>query len=211
VQAARGVTSHFNVSTPSDSVIFGIMGSMIALAWLASVGVLVASFKQSFPDGAWGWSLRLGLLATVLGSATGGMMVRPTAEQLEGMRHHERVTAVGAHTVGAPDGGPGIPGVGWSTEHGDVRIPHFLGLHGLQIIPFLGWIIRRRRDHDQVKLIFTAAFSYLALFAIFAWQALRGQSVLEPDSTTLIVLAIWVSATLAAVLAFRRAPVEVLA
>ncbi len=211
VQAVRGTTSHFNASTPFDAAVFGVMGAMIALAWLASVGILAASFKQTFRERAWGWSLRLGLLATVLGSATGGLMVRPTPDQMDRMRNHEVVTTVGAHTVGGPDGGPGIPGVGWSTSHGDVRIPHFFGLHGLQIIPFLGWLIWRRRGGDQVRLIFTAAASYLTLVAILVWQALRGQSVLEPDATTIIVFAVWVSATAAAVLAFRRTPVEALA
>ena len=137
-------------------------------------------------------------------------MVRPTPEQMDRMRHHEQVAAVGAHTVGAPDGGPGIPGVGWSTAHGDVRIPHFFGLHGLQIVPFLGWWISRRRG-DQVRLVFAAAASYLAFVAILVWQALRGQSILEPDLTTAVVFAVWLSVTATAALAFRRAPVEALA
>jgi hypothetical protein len=211
VQAARGTTSHFNVSTPLDGTLFAVMGTMIALLWLASVGILVASFRQKFADPAWGWSLRMGLLITVIGSATGGMMVGPTPDQMTALRHHQSVTAVGAHTVGAPDGGPGIPGVGWSTGHGDVRVPHFFGLHGLQIIPFLGWLVSRRRDRESVKLVFAIAASYLAFVAILTWQALRGQSILEPDSTTLLALAIWLAASLATAFGFRRKPVEALA
>jgi hypothetical protein len=211
VQAARGTTSHFNVSTPLDATLFTVMGTMIALLWLSSVGILVTSFRQKFPDPARGWSVRLGLLITVIGSAMGGMMVRPTPQQMESLREHRYVTAVGAHTVGAPDGGPGIPGVGWSTGHGDVRIPHFFGLHGLQIIPLLGWLVSRRRDREAVKMVFAAAASYLAFVAILTWQALRGQSILEPDSATLLAFAIWLAASLTAALAFRRSPVEALA
>src|SRR5262245_39895725 len=36
VQAARGTTSHFNVATHLDGVLFAIMGSAIALLWLAT-------------------------------------------------------------------------------------------------------------------------------------------------------------------------------
>jgi hypothetical protein len=153
----------------------------------------------------------LGLLTTVLGSALGGLMIRATPAQAEEMRLHHPVKAVGAHTIGAPDGGPGIPGVGWSTEHGDGRIPHFFGIHGLQIIPFLGWLLSRRRDVGRVKLIFAIAASYLAFVAILAWQAMRGQSVLEPDPGTLLAFAIWLVAALGTVLALRKAPVEALA
>ena len=66
---------------------------------------------------------------------TGGLMTRPTAAQLEAARAGERMTIAGAHTVGAPDGGPGLAGTGWSTEHGDLRVPHFVGLHALQVLP----------------------------------------------------------------------------
>src|SRR5262245_3295290 len=40
VQAARGVTSHFNAATPLDRALFGVMGISIIVLWLASVGVL---------------------------------------------------------------------------------------------------------------------------------------------------------------------------
>ena len=88
------------------------------------------------------------------------------------------MTIAGAHTVGAADGGPGLPGTGWSTEHGDLRVAHFLGLHALQALPLVALVLPRRRfaDATRVRLILTAGGSYVALFGILLWQALRGQS-----------------------------------
>jgi hypothetical protein len=100
--------------------------------------------------------------------------------------------------VGAPDGGPGLPGVGWSSRHGDLRIPHFLGLHGLQVIPILYLLGGRRRrlsGLDSTRYAFLVSASYLALVGIVTWQALRGQSLVHPDGPTELALAIWCLAT----------------
>ena len=195
LQAARGTTSHFNAATSRDAALFAVMGAAIGVLGLASVAVLIALFRQKFRNPAWGWLLRLGMLTTVLGSAGGGLMLRITPEQAANIRATHQVRAVGGHTVGAPDGGPGLPGLGWSTQHGDLRIPHFFGLHGVQIIPFVGWFaITRRRIQDtsrQIRFAFALAASYLAWIGILAWQALRGQSIIDPDSSTLAALAIW--------------------
>jgi hypothetical protein len=196
LQAARGTTSHFNNSTPLDTALFGVMGIAIAVLWLASVGLVVALFRQRFDDAGWGWALRLGLSIALLGAAVGGIMIAPTAEQL----HGARITTVGGHTVGGPDGGPGLPGVGWSTEHGDLRIAHFVGLHALQVIPFFAWLFRRRRGSSSAA-VFAIAASYLTLAIILAWQALRGEPIVGLQSATLAALAIWLAGTAAALTA----------
>jgi len=174
-QAARGVTSHFNVRTPLDASLFAVMSGAILMLLLANIGILVALFRQKFTDPAWGWALRLGLLITILGASLGGLMTRPTHAQKELLQRHEHVTAVGAHTVGARDGGPGIPVLHWSSQHGDLRIPHFFGLHGIQIIPLFAWLIRRRR---AVPAIFAFAGAYSAIVALLTWQALAGRPLL---------------------------------
>jgi hypothetical protein len=198
LQAARGITSHFNFGTAFDRVVSGIMGAIIGDLWLASVGVLIALFRQRFSDPAWGWSLRLGMLVTVLGAGSGGLMLRTTPEQAAALRLHREVAYKGGHTVGAPDGSPGLPGIGWSSSHGDLRVPHFLGLHGVQAVPFLVWLLARRR-RPKSPLAFAVAASYLSFVAILLWQAFRGQSVAEPDRATWLALTAWLSATLAAV------------
>ena len=85
----------------------------------------------------------------------------------------------GAHTVGAPDGGRGLPVTGWSTRHGDVRVPHFIGLHALQALPlFVVLVLRRGRDRTRTALAITAAGAYAAVFVGLLVQALRGMPML---------------------------------
>jgi uncharacterized integral membrane protein len=201
VQAARGITSHFNIGTVENAALFAVMGVGIGMVLLLSIWILIALWRQPFRDPAWGWALRLGMLISVLGSASGGLMTVPTAGQRAAMARHERVTVSGAHTVGAPDGGPGVPGVGWSEQHGDLRIPHFTGMHALQIIPLLVWLARRKRT---VRFVFSISASYLALYLILLWQALRGESIAVPSTLTLTTLALWFIATVAALVPFDR-------
>jgi hypothetical protein len=211
-QAWRGTTSHFNVGTLVDSVLFSIMGLAIVVQTLTSIAVAVALWRQRFEDRALGWALRLGMTITIVGASTGGLMTRPAVAQLEQARATGRITLAGAHTVGAPDGGPGLPGTGWSLEHGDVRVPHFIGLHALQALPLLALVLRRRwwTESVRVRLTLTAAASYLSLFAMLLWQALRGQALVNPDGTTLTALAAWVllSAVAAWIASARHAPIS---
>jgi hypothetical protein len=199
LQAWRGTTSHFNIGTVLDGVLFGVMGSAIALQTVTSIAVAVALWRHAFPDRALGWALRFGMTITIVGATVGGFMTRPTAAQLDQARATGVMAIAGAHTVGAPDGGPGLPGTGWSTRHGDLRVPHFLGLHALQVLPLIA-LVRRRRWNEivRVRLVFTAASSYALLFVILVWQALRGQALLGPDGTTLAVLMAWAILTVVA-------------
>lgn len=199
LQAARGTTSHFNVSTPLDGVLFGVMGAAILLQTLASVAVAVALSRQAFVDRAMGWALRIGMIITIVAAFSGGLMTQPTEAQLADARVSGRLMTSGAHTVGAPDGGPGLTGTGWSTTHGDLRVPHFLGLHAMQALPLMALAVVRgsRRPRSQVRLVVTAGLSYAGLFVVLLSQALRGQSVVSPDALTATLLGGWSVVTIA--------------
>jgi hypothetical protein len=175
-QAWRGTTSHFNVGSTTDAVLFQIMGGAIVAQTLSTIAVAVALWRQRFEDMSLGWALRFGMIITIVGALTGGLMTRPTTAQLEAARAGERMTIAGAHTVGGPDGGPGLTGTGWSTKHGDLRVPHFVGLHALQILSLVALVLGRLRVHDaaRVRLVMIAVASYVALYGILLIQALRG-------------------------------------
>jgi hypothetical protein len=156
-QAARGVGSHFNDKTLLDGVLFGVMGVFIMLNTGLLVWATVLAWRHR-PHGPGGyvWGLRLGLVVFVLGSVVGGVM-----------------SGLHQHTVGAPDGGPGLPGLGWSTRAGDLRAAHFLGLHALQVLPLLGWLASRWVPRRAVLLTWAGAGVYAAAGRLlFAWALL---------------------------------------
>ncbi len=62
----------------------------------------------------------------------------------------------------------------------------------------------RQSDRKQAGFAIAIAASFLAFIAILAWQALRGQSIIEPDGTTLLALAVWLGVTAAVALALNR-------
>jgi hypothetical protein len=208
MQAARGTTSHFNVSTQFDAVVFAVMGVSIACIWLAMLALTIVLFRQHFASPAWGWSLRLGMVIALIGTASGALMTVPNSRQLAEEHATGRLPIAGAHTVGAPDGGRGLPVTQWSADHGDLRVAHFVGMHGLQVLPLLAWWMGRRRprpdERRQRNLVFAIAASYLSFFGLILWQAFRGQSIAQPDSVSLESLAVWIVLTAVAVLAISR-------
>jgi hypothetical protein len=114
--------------------------------------------------------------------------------------------------VGAPDGGPGLTGLGWSREHGDLRVPHFVGLHAMQLLPLLVLVAARRwlAEFTRVRLAFVIAASYFSLFLILLWQALRAQSFVRPDALTIGSIMAWAIATVVATwaIASRQQPLQ---
>lgn len=165
MQSFRGVRSHMNVSSLFDGMAFATMGIFIALSTLlvALVLLLYCLPKTGLPP-ALAWGIRLGLLTLLAGSVEGVLMI----------------SVVGAHTVGAPDGGAGLPFVNWSQKHGDLRVAHFFALHALQALPFAGWAISRAgwRSGRQIASIFGVFAGYAGgVWVLFA-QAMAGRPVL---------------------------------
>jgi hypothetical protein len=191
-QAARGTTSHFNMTTPLNSFLWFTMGAFIVLVWTMNLLLAVVLLLQRMPDQAFAWSLRLGVLISSIGMAAAFLMVTPTPEQAAAIANGYGPRIIGAHSVGVADGGPSLPVFGWSTVGGDLRVAHFVGLHALQVLPFVGWLLTRRRSvlallaaNDRLALVWTTGSAYLGLVVLLAWQALRGQSVISPDARTI--------------------------
>lgn len=212
-QVVRGTTSHFNVATPFDAAVWSVMAVSIMALWGANLALAGVLFFQRFANPVVGWSVRLGVAIAVLGMGQAFLMTSPTAQQLAGWTAGGAVSTVGAHSVGAPDGGAGMAVTGWRTDAGDLRVGHFVGIHGLQAIPLLGWLLlgrRRLRERQKVVLVWIGAAAYSAFLGLVTWQALRGQPLLLPDALTLGALGALAAATVlaVAVVLVRRAPIR---
>lgn len=130
-QALRGTTSHFNTATPLDRAVVAVMLGAILVMTIAMAVVAVLATARPLLDDlghrlpasqtlAWRAGLWIFQLAAVTGFAMGGR---------------------GRHTVGGEDGGLGLPVVNWSLAHGDLRVPHFLAMHALQVLPLIAWAV----------------------------------------------------------------------
>ena len=179
MQAARGTMSHFNVNSAFDAAVFSTMGVGIATVWLCTMVILWVHWRTPARDRTMALACRLGLLLQIGGAGIGWTMTRPFPGQVEAMQRGVHPMTIGAHTVGARDGGPGLPITRWSTEHGDLRVAHFVGMHALQILPLLLLAFRAVRGGtneapERVLLIATSA-AYAAFVVVILLQALHGQ------------------------------------
>ncbi len=191
-QAMRGVRSHFNQTTPLDIMLWQWMTIAIIILWLASLVVAILLLRQRFANPVMARALRFGIIIGLVGMLVAVMMPQATPAQSESLRTSDRSDHIGAHAVGVEDGGPGLPIVGWSTVGGDLRVPHFVGLHALQGMPVIGWLLLLMPApwltlSDRARLTVIAGFGGLGLVGLLTWQALRGQSLVAPDGQTGLV------------------------
>src|SRR3954451_4252813 len=180
LQVVRGTTSHFNEATPFDAAVYNVMGSFVMLLFAGTVVVAVLALRRRGLDAGAAAGIRWGLVLCLLGMAEAVLMIT-----------NRGWSPSGGHTVGAPDGGPGLPITDWSLDHGDLRIAHFAGLHALQLLPLVAWALARDTALAatvRARLLSVLAVGYGVGVVLLAWQAERGQALLRPDGLTLVAV-----------------------
>ncbi len=208
MQVVRGTASHFNIATAFDGAVFGIMGTFIMLLAMANFALAVVLGFQRLPDPVAAAGIRWGLVISLAGMMAGVLMTSGNLppSSLAAARAGEPVTIVGAHSVGVDYGGPGLPFLGWSTTGGDLRVGHFVGLHGLQVLPLLAfvltrsWAKQRLSQRQRVAFVWIGGVGYLGLTLLLTWQALRAQPLIAPDTTTLTTAAMLAATAIGATL-----------
>jgi hypothetical protein len=163
-QAARGQMSHFNLSTPFYSAMYSMMAFAASAVTVYTAYVAYQFFVQKMPELPvhYLWSIRLGLIIFVIFAFEGFVM-------------GSKLT----HTIGGPDGGPGIPVLNWSTKFGDPRIAHFVGMHALQVLPLLSYYVLK---NTKATILLSVLYLLLAVFTLV--QALKGRSLFKDKQVT---------------------------
>lgn len=117
--AALGTGSHFNV--------VGIWNPIYSVMGLAAV--ILTSPTAAMAPAFWRQRTDPLLLAVALGLALTFVLTVPIAGTMANLLTHH---------VGTPVTGARMPLMGWSTEVGDLRLPHFLATHAMHFVPLAG-------------------------------------------------------------------------
>jgi hypothetical protein len=166
VQAARLQMSHFNRSTPFHTVMYALMAVGAVLITMAAgvVGLAVWLDKASSVGSVLRTAIALGLI--------GGTVLTLIVAF--------RMGAALSHHVGIEEANAArVPFFGWSRTVGDLRVPHFLATHMMQVLPIAGLAIERVASGSiALALIWIIAAVWSTLTAYAFNRALAGQPFL---------------------------------
>ena len=156
-QASKGQLSHFNFDTPLYSILYSLMGLAAGIVTLYTAYIGFLFFTQSFPNlpSHYIWAIRLGILIFVVFSFEGALM----SSQM-------------SHSIGAINDNSNWWIIGWSKTVGDLRVSHFIGMHALQLLPFLSFYIFK-----DTKATIIISLLYAALATTTLVQALDGKPI----------------------------------
>jgi hypothetical protein len=158
LQAARGRESHFNNSTAVESAMYSLMGLGAVMLVLGSfyLGYLLYKEYQSTSDQPL-------LLASALGLTTGSVLTLIVAGYMSSQIDNE-ITTNSYEALR-------VPVLGWYLNGQDIRIPHFLATHMMQLLPLYGlWLNKNKRAVGGVyetRLIWTTSILGLAVMVLF--------------------------------------------
>jgi hypothetical protein len=198
--AANGTFSHFNKNTdPVARTVQTVFSVGIMPLLLTTLVIAVMLLFQRIGDRALTRALRAGLglaLASMVVALWLSTSSGATPRTVTDANGHP-VSMIGAHGIGDPDGN-GMPVTHWSTTGGDLRVPHFVGLHAIQVLLLVVGVLRilatrtawLRDDRVRARIVGSAVLGYTGVFAVLSWQAKRGQSVAHPDQATLVAFAV---------------------
>jgi hypothetical protein len=170
MQRWRGVGSHFNAATPLDAAVFTAMGVLILVAsWpIVAWTIELARARGLAPD------RRVAFLGAMLLLDLG--LLVGTALAIWG-------------SSGFAGADPAVIGSG-----GSLKLPHAIGLHGVQIVP-VAWLVLRRLGVDaehRARWLVRLTIGWAALLVAALVQATAGLPAHEPSFAAIAVVVIGV-------------------
>ncbi len=158
LQAAHGRASHFNTETAIEILFYSLMGVGALIMVFASFYLGRKLFKeQNIGDH------HLLKLAAGYGLVWGSVFTLAIAGYMSTSGSRYAHFSAEASLV--------IPWIGWSLSDGDMRIPHFLATHMMQIIPLYGFQLERSGvDHasGRRRILIASAIYSLIVIGVFA-------------------------------------------
>lgn len=166
LQQWRGVASHFNFGSDFDVLVFNLMAGCIGFVAIGIAILAVRSLGRVNGPPSTGLAIGAGLFFLLVGQVLGGLIVA------NGLGPDS--TVANASIIGAA---------------GELKVPHALGLHGLQVLAVLAVILERAAAPARAAVIAVGScvVGYGLLLASATLQAYSGLGPLALTPLTLLV------------------------
>jgi hypothetical protein len=164
LQQWRGVPSHFNYASAFDTAVFSMMGIFIGVVALGVAVVALRSFGRVSGPPSTALAIRAGIVFLLLGQVLGGLIL---ANQFGTNGPLANASIVGAA--------------------GELKVPHAVALHGLQVLGILALILERTGVSARTALIAIASCT-VGYTLVLAAATLQTYSGLAPLALSPIAL-----------------------
>lgn len=175
LQRFRGVPSHFNMSTPFDSILWTAMGLSILVFATVSTLQAILSFGRMNATPSMALAIRTSMILFFLSQLSGQLIVKNGMSLvLDGNIFLMENVAIST-TYG---------------EAGNLKLPHAIALHAIQALPLLGLILLRTRLSEASKTFWVAlCFSgFLGISLLAQIQAYKGKAIHDLDTLSAMAL-----------------------
>ena len=148
-QAWRGVPSHFNFTTATDSIIFAAMGATIGVFSLALLAIAIWAVIQRPAERTTRLAVLAGMALVITGLGLGQWVIGLGVEMAEQLGRAPETVLAG--------------------EAGVAKFPHAMALHGIQL--FIGAsVLARLRHLSERRQINAVRMTVGGYFALVAWS-----------------------------------------
>jgi hypothetical protein len=158
-RASLGEASHFNNNTPFAAIMYGVMG----------IAALILTCTSAFI----GWRVWQNRGLGVMRSAAGmGLTLGAALATFAGAY----LSSYHGHWIGGDQtDATGLAFFHWSTTGGDLRVPHFIGLHAAQFIPLSAL-------SGSNRIVNSTAVAVIFVFALTMFMAIAGMPLFSSAS-----------------------------
>ncbi|HEX8510895.1 MAG TPA: hypothetical protein VF635_15520 [Propionibacteriaceae bacterium] len=172
LQRWRRVPSHFNTGTAFDATVFQLMGLLVAVVALGIIAVTVQALTSVRAAPSMRLAVRGGLLLLVAGQVLGQLILVNGATVLH---HDPGANLAQASVLGAA---------------GQMKVPHAVALHAIQVLPALAWLLSFTSlvERVRLRLVVLAAAGYTGLLLVNVAQTFRGLAPLALNIAALATL-----------------------
>lgn len=164
LRAGMGERSHYATDTAFGGIMYGLMGVAAVILSLTPIAVAISGMRATSGGTAHSvlrWAGLFGAAVGLVGASVIGIM-------LGGSPQH--------YPVDAQDAATRLPIAGWSTERGDLRIAHFIGLHAMQGLLVAGLLVLTLSPRVAKLLLALLAIGWLLGTIGLARMAVEGRS-----------------------------------